>query len=422
MVWNPRKAAFRAGMIDGSYWDDPNIGTWSVAFGEDTTASGNHSAAFGDRASASGPRSAAFGVFTTASGSNSLAFGVGTTASGDASTAFGNSSFASGFCGTAFGQHTRAESGWVAAMGSYNVGGGNPSTWITTDPLFEIGNGTGPSARSNALTVLKNGSLGLGTTAPDSLLHVHASSAGAVTAYSDSVLTLERNGHGYVSILTPNANERGILFGEPSSNVAGGIFYNSPDMQDGLDFRTNGNVSRMTISSAGRVGIARIPDSTTGNAFEVEGNASKTTAGNWLANSDRRIKTDVRELDGALAILARIRPVAFRYTAEYKVAHPSIEDKDYYNVIAQEFAEVFPDYVRATSEDGILQVDTYPALIHALAAVKELHAIVDETGQELATLRQRLECKDAESAALAERLDRLERVVTAASSGAGAPR
>jgi hypothetical protein len=91
------------------------------------------------------------------------------------------------------------------------------------------------------------------------------------------------------------------------------------------------------------VGVGRTP---TTNPLEVEGDASKTVAGSWLANSDARIKTDVRTIEGALETLAKLRPVAFRYTAEHRAKHPSIEDRDHNNFIAQEYREVFPSPVK----------------------------------------------------------------------------
>jgi hypothetical protein len=122
------------------------------------------------------------------------------------------------------------------------------------------------------------------------------------------------------------------------------------------------------------IGIRRAPAV---NALEVEGDASKSTAGTWLSNSDGRIKTAVEPITGALEKLAQVRLVDFRYTDEYRAAHPGIEDKRYLNVIAQEFAKVFPNDVKSSGEklpDGspILQVDTYPLTIYSAAAVQEL--------------------------------------------------
>ncbi len=124
-----------------------------------------------------------------------------------------------------------------------------------------------------------------------------------------------------------------------------------------------------------RVGINRSP---TTNNLEVEGNASKTTAGSWLANSDKRIKTDIQNIENAYEIILKLHPIKFRYTSEWIKKHPTIEDKYYYNFIAQEYKEIFPESVKGSGEflDGddkeILQIDTYNAQIYTIKAVQEL--------------------------------------------------
>jgi hypothetical protein len=55
-------------------------------------------------------------------------------------------------------------------IGRYNVVEGNMTDWIVTDPLFVIGYGQSHS-KANALTVLKNGYVGIGTSAPTEKLH-----------------------------------------------------------------------------------------------------------------------------------------------------------------------------------------------------------------------------------------------------------
>ena len=152
-----------------------------------------------------------------------------------------------------------------------------------------------------------------------------------------------------------------------------------------------------------RVGIGRSPAT---NTLEVAGNASKSIAGSWLSNSDRRIKTDVESITGGLEMLDKVRLVDFRYTDDYLAAHPEIDDKRYPNVIAQEFAEVFPDHVKESGEflaDGspILQVDTYPLTIYSAVAVQELHRDSLELRKQNEFLRQQLKNQ-------ANRLDKLE--------------
>lgn len=150
---------------------------------------------------------------------------------------------------------------------------------------------------------------------------------------------------------------------------------------------------RMTIAQGGNVGIGRHPSA---NKLEVEGEASKTTAGDWLANSDRRIKEDIQPIRNALDMLDKVRLVDFRYTEDYRAAHPGIADQRYLNVVAQEFAEVFPNHVKSSGEklpDGseILQVDTWPLTIYSAAAVQELNAELKAKDTEMREMKQRLE-------------------------------
>jgi hypothetical protein len=150
------------------------------------------------------------------------------------------------------------------------------------------------------------------------------------------------------------------------------------------------STERMRILPDGKVGLGRIP---TTNQLELAGDASKATAGSWLANSDARIKTDIEPVQNALEKIDRVRPVSFRYTDQYRATHPGTAGKVYYNVIAQEFAEVFPDAVKESGEtlDGkpILQVDIHPALIHSIAAIRQLHDAVKSRDAELARLKDK---------------------------------
>jgi hypothetical protein len=103
LMWYPRKAAFRAGAVSSTEWDDANIGSASVAMGFETIASGFISIATGGATTASGRWSTAMGGATRASSDYSTAMGSGTTASGIASTAMGFSTIASGDASTAMG-------------------------------------------------------------------------------------------------------------------------------------------------------------------------------------------------------------------------------------------------------------------------------------------------------------------------------
>jgi len=97
---------------------------------------------------------------------------------GVASAGFNTNTRAAGNSSTAFGFNTTATTFGMMAMGQYNIGSGDsPSAWSPTDPVLEIGNGTSSTARSNALTILKNGNMGLGGSAPSFRLQLSTNSA-----------------------------------------------------------------------------------------------------------------------------------------------------------------------------------------------------------------------------------------------------
>jgi len=81
LMWYPRRAAFRAGYINGTQWDDANIGNFSTAFGENVRALGDNSLALGKNTVAANTGTIALGEGNTATGANSVALGYGASTS-----------------------------------------------------------------------------------------------------------------------------------------------------------------------------------------------------------------------------------------------------------------------------------------------------------------------------------------------------
>jgi hypothetical protein len=222
-----------------------------------------------------------------------------------------------------------------------------------------------------------NGRVGIGTITPASDLHVNG-----------SLRSQMEGGAGLV--FTPEADRVRLGFSEPNGGSSlmefrfGSVRFINPLV----------GINRQAIT----------------NRLEINGNASKSTAGLWLANSDRRIKTEVEPVTDALSMLEKVRLVSFRYTDAYRATHSGVKGRRYLNVIAQEFRKVFPQYVQSSGEkladgDEILQVDTYPLTIYSAAAVQELHGIVRAKNAELR--RQRAEIDELRS-----RLGKLEALVS----------
>ncbi|HEX7999979.1 MAG TPA: tail fiber domain-containing protein [Pyrinomonadaceae bacterium] len=80
-MWFGGKAAIRAGQVNGTQWDDANIGLYSTAFGENVRALGDNAVAIGKDSVAAGSRTVAIGERNTATGYASIALGYGASTS-----------------------------------------------------------------------------------------------------------------------------------------------------------------------------------------------------------------------------------------------------------------------------------------------------------------------------------------------------
>ncbi len=210
----------------------------AVGGGQANSAGGsNATVAGGDNNSASATRAAVGGgFFNAASGADSMIPG------GNRNAAGGSFSFAAG---------RKAKVRTAAQVGGGDTDG-DQGTFVWADSTDADFQSTGP----NQFLLRAGGGVGIGTNAPEAPLHVFSGSAGSVTALTGSTAVLESAGSGnYLSLLGPAGSERALIFGEPGRNVAGGIVFDSSPVADGLQFLTNGNVSRMSLDASGRLGI-----------------------------------------------------------------------------------------------------------------------------------------------------------------------
>lgn len=140
-------------------------GNYSCAMGEQNTASYAHAHAEGYGTTASDEATHAEGFNTTANSTASHAEGVSTTASGWYSHSEGDTTTASGTAAHAEGSNTTASGSRSHTSGHYTTAGYADQTVIgkynsnQSSTLFEVGNGTSTSARSNALEVYSNGDI-----------------------------------------------------------------------------------------------------------------------------------------------------------------------------------------------------------------------------------------------------------------------
>jgi hypothetical protein len=131
----------------------------------------------------------------------------------------------------------------------------------------------------------------------------------------------------------------------------------------------------------GRIGIGN-RESTT-NTLEVNGNASKATAGDWLANSDARLKKDIQPLQGALQKLLQLKGITYQWNdSQTGTSRPEGKQMGF---TAQNIQQVFPQLVSADAQ-GFLQTayGTYDALY--VEAIKELLKKIEVLEEKLKAL------------------------------------
>lgn len=163
------------------------------------------------------------------------------------------------------------------------------------DPVFVIGNGSSNSARANAMTVLKNGKVGITTIAPQAKLHVSDGTAGGSMYNPAAELIIEDNADSYIQFYNATTAESGILSGNSQTDIRSALIFGADST---IMFRTGGNTTRLTIDKSGNT-------TTTGNST-ISGNS--TVSGNGTTTG---ISTTTGEIRRTATGAANIVPICY---------------------------------------------------------------------------------------------------------------
>ncbi len=353
-------------------------GEGSFASGSHTTADGTSCTAMGAGASASGYWSTALGESTTANAQASTAMGHTTTASAVASTSMGWYTAATGGCSTSMGIYTTAAAYGSTAIGRNNVGGGNPNNWVATDPLFEIGIGSASTYRANALTVLKNGNIGVNMADPAAKLHVKGSFGSDAVIWVQPTLWSAAGHYGEIRL----GDNNHYIRGEYSTGMT---------LFDVNKFQFLG----------GNVGIATASPSYN---LHVNGTAGKPGGGSWSVASDLRLKNVDGPYNRGLEDLLRLRPIRFHYKEGNPRGLPGTDEE--IGFVAQEAREAFPESV-SENADGYLDFNMHTVNVALVNAVKELKEQLDAERERNAALEQSVSALGARAELLEKGLQEL---------------
>ncbi|MEP7107364.1 MAG: tail fiber domain-containing protein [Ferruginibacter sp.] len=391
MMWIPSKYAFRAGVVgtlisysattqDSSIWDADSIGKFSFASGHQnkaknvgTTAMGVYNQAVGSYSTTLGFNNRGYDFANFAAGSDnvtsgffSLALGSTNTSQGSYATAIGhynqagsgsaaigvdnrvgNYSYAFGnsninnaeYCTTVgYNNNTNSYQSIVLGVNNDTLVGSNATQWISTDPIFTIGNGRGGGSRSNAMMILKNGKTGFGTNTPTGLLHIKHNSQAA-----NPQLVLEEAQNDYSRISFKNANPGYWNIEAYTKPILG-----------------NNDVAKLNFYYSAK-----------GYIFSLSGNGNATLTGTLFQNSDERLKKNITPLKNTLSKISQLNA----YTYQWKDTARGNEEQ--LGLLAQEVEKQFPQLVM-TDEHGKKSVAYANMVPVLLQAAKEQQQQIDE--------------------------------------------
>lgn len=309
-------------------------GLQSVALGSFANANAEGAMAIGNEVTANGSRSLALGDRSTATGNSSLAFGNGTVSSGYGAMAMGNNTSAQGNYSFATGISTIAKSYGTVSIGSFNDTSDipNQSSLGATDRVFQVGNGFFPFRRSNALTVLRNGNVGIGTVTPRAPLQF------------------------------PNtiANRKIVLWETINTEF------------DYFGFGINDYVLRYNVPA----GNYHVFFGGTKALFSIHSDGNANLAGTLSQNSDARLKTNITPIHYSLKALKSLNGYSYYWKDSYKNNEQQI------GLLAQEVQCLFPQLVH-TDNKGMLSVN-YTGLIPVIVeAIKELNDKLEAQQQQI---------------------------------------
>lgn len=380
--------------------DGTNDGS-SLFFGVDAGASDNQSNNRNVGVGYNSLMSNNVGTYNTAVGHSALKSNI----SGNSNTAIGSESLkvSTGNYNTATGSQTLMAN----TNGSYNTANGFAALLSNTSGLFNSAVGyyaLFKNTTGNYNTAMGNGALYNSTSGEKNI------------AIGTEALNKKISGNYNVAngVQTLNNN----LYG--SGNVA--IGYQAGYNETGSNKLYIENSGSITPLIGGdfvndRVGINRSINLLS-NTLEVGGEASKAVPGEWLGNSDRRLKTNIQSLNGetALDLLSQLNGVSYEWNDE-STGIPRPKGIQY-GFIAQELMEVFPEKVTKDSQ-GYYQTayGTYDAFF--VQAIKELKKELSEKEIRIAHLESMLvelqEYKvENEDRGLEKRIEKLETLLTPA--------
>ena len=266
------------------------------------------------------------------------------------------------------------------------------------------------SAGTTAVTIDTAQNVGIGTASPDAKLSLKSPSvSGTQTILTGVAATSSTD----LFALTVNQTTDVTTIGTPSGYAAPFAFQTNGTERMRID--SSGNLLVNTTSATGASKFVVAADTTSVNPMTVSNTRStaatdysilfyrngsivgsvQTTlsATSFVTSSDYRLKEDIQPMTGALAKVAQLNPVTYKW---------KLDGTEAQGFIAHELQAVIPDCVTGTKDeldaDGNPKyqgIDTSFLVATLTAAIQELKAINDTQAETINTLTARIEALEA---------------------------
>lgn len=379
-------------------YNNDNSGNFSAIFGQSMTNNGTHSLLAGSNNINNGNYNSIFGATNVASGTDSIIAGrsnvqtggtrsfmlsYNSTSTSDYSLTVGSNHVNSGERSVVFNDGNTNNSSYSFTTGFSNVNNSYMSaifgryaendssaaltSWTATNSLFAIGNGTSNAARNNALTILKNGDVGIGTSTPQSLLHLSGNVATPIIAERTNSQNVNMEFKNTLGSWFVGQNQTGQFAIGMSNNLGTGApFYIATTSYVGIG--TNAPTANFQASGTIR--------------FSSFGAGTLTTdaSGNVTASSDERLKDIQGDYTRGLEDLRKIKPIKYKWNELSGLERENV----YSGFSAQNVGEAIPEAV-STDPRGYLSLQERPILAALVNAVKEIADKLDKFTEVVST-------------------------------------
>ncbi|MBC8117735.1 MAG: tail fiber domain-containing protein [Candidatus Saccharimonas sp.] len=236
------------------------------------------------------------------------------------------------------------------------------------------------SAPTNTLYLTTEGSIGIGTSAPDSNSQVDIRSSllnGLFMKREDS------NSH-YLRV----ENDTGVF--RAGVEGTGNVQFGALTPNRGLNLLTGGT-SKLIINAAGQISFGSPPPAITNRALVHQSGAHLTSGGAWTNGSSRALKQDIEPITSEQArdTVRALQPVGYRYKSEL--------DERYVGFIAEDV----PELVATNDRKGLAPMD--------ITAV--LTKVVQDQDKQLGQQQQLIEQQQAALKELTRQMAELKQMV-----------